>query len=219
MPDHQTLTHTQLKAPRSAAIAGILFSILLMASMLLLRISIPADPMAQGTWLERDARQVILALNLIPFAGVAFLWYVGVLRDRLGAREDRFFATVFLGSGFLFLGLLFVSAAVVGGIVTAHRFRPEGLPNSAAFFIARAITYNILNIYAVKMASVFMLSTSVMALRTGFVARWIAILGVVLAIVLLVGSYWITWSFMVFPIWVLVMSTYILADNLRRTAA
>ena len=43
-------------------------------------------------------------MNLIPFAGIAFLWFIGVLRDRLGEQEDRFFATVFFGSGLLFLG-------------------------------------------------------------------------------------------------------------------
>lgn len=32
-------------------------------------------------------------------AGIAFLWFIGVIRDRSGAHEDRFFATVFLGSG------------------------------------------------------------------------------------------------------------------------
>jgi hypothetical protein len=55
-----------------------------------------------------------LALYLVPFAGIAFLWFIGVLRDRLGELEDRFFATVFFGSGLLFLAMLFASAAVAG---------------------------------------------------------------------------------------------------------
>lgn len=215
MADGETLTQAQLKTPRAAAIAGIAFSVLLMASLLLLRQSIPADPLDRGAWLGRDPHRVVLALNLIPFAGIAFLWFVGVLRDRLGLREDRFFATVFLGSGFLFLGLLFVAAAIIGAIIVAHTVQPEGLQNSAAFFIARALTYNIMNIYAIKMAGVFMISTSTLALRTGFAARWIAVLGYALAALLLFGSYWITWSFLVFPVWVLVMSLHILVDNFR----
>ena len=51
-----------------------------------------------------------LALNIIPFAGIAFLWFMGVLRDRFGQQEDRFFATVFLGSGLLFLAMLFAAS-------------------------------------------------------------------------------------------------------------
>jgi len=78
-----------------------------------------------------------------------------VLRDRLGELEDRFFATVFLGSGLLFLAMLFASAAVAGGIIAAYGARPEGLLDSATFTFARAVTYEIMNLYAVKMAAVF----------------------------------------------------------------
>ena len=77
--------------------------------------------MIPGTWLTDSGRRtaVAIALNLIPFAGIAFLWFIGVVRDRIGGREDRFFATVFLGSGFLFVGMLFVAAAVAGGLISA----------------------------------------------------------------------------------------------------
>ncbi|MCK6454385.1 MAG: hypothetical protein L6R19_26580 [Alphaproteobacteria bacterium] len=219
MATDDTLTHAQLKTPRAAAIAGIAFSFLLMASLLLLRISIPADPLDQGEWLERQSHRVVLALNLIPFAGIAFLWFVGVLRDRLGAREDRFFASVFLGSGFLFLGLLFVAAAIAGGIIAAHSIHAEAMRSTPAFSIARGMVYNLLNIYAIKMACVFMISTSTLALRTGFAARWIAVSGFVLALLLLAGSYWIKWSVMIFPVWVIAVSAHILVDNFRRSPA
>ena len=93
--------------PRAAAIAGIIFSIQLMTSFILIRVAVPANPLEAGVWLQTGAGKVVLALNLVPFAGVAFLWFIGVLRDRLGEREDRFFATVFLGSGLLFLARQF----------------------------------------------------------------------------------------------------------------
>ena len=109
-----------LKAPRAAAIAGILFSLLLIASVLLVRVSVPADPREAGAWLTTRAPTVALAMNLVPLSGVAFLWFIGVLRDRLGMHEDRLFATVFLGSGLLFLAMLFLSAATAGGIVLLH---------------------------------------------------------------------------------------------------
>lgn len=135
-PDGISLS-VRLRAPRAAAIAGILFSVLLIASFVLLRRSVPADPLEAGAWLRTRSRLVVVALNLLPFAGIAFLWFTGVLRDRLGDREDRFFATVFLGSGLLFLAMLFFSAAVAGGISSsptrAHRTgcsarRPSPLP-------------------------------------------------------------------------------------------
>jgi hypothetical protein len=121
---------------------------------------VPADPLEAGAWLKTSSNTVALALNLVPFAGIAFLWFIGVLRDRLGDLEDRFFATVFLGSGLLFLAMLFASAAVAGGIIIAYAARPEGLLDSATFTFARAVTYEIMNLYAIKMAAVFMISTS-----------------------------------------------------------
>jgi hypothetical protein len=108
-----------LRTPKAAAIAGVVFSLLTLASFGALFSAIPADPLAPPGWLAADARAVNLALNLIPFAGIAFLWFIGVIRDRLGRREDRFFATVFFGSGLLFIGTLFVAAAVLGAIVIA----------------------------------------------------------------------------------------------------
>jgi len=110
MSQEERLTDRRLTTPRAAAIAGILFAVLLIISMVLIRISIPADPLEPGGWLERDTGRVSLALNLVPFAGIAFLWFIGVLRDRIGEHEDRFFATVFFGSGVLFLAMLFASA-------------------------------------------------------------------------------------------------------------
>jgi hypothetical protein len=110
MPN-EPLTRANLKTPKAAAIAGMLFSVLLLAVFWLLRTSIPADPQEPGSWLQGSSGSVALALNLMPFAGIAFLWFIGVLRDRLGQQEDRFFATVFFGSGLLFLAMLFASAA------------------------------------------------------------------------------------------------------------
>ena len=104
MPENGLLTHAQLKTPKAAAIAGIAFSLLLLLILWLLRTSIPADPLEPGAWLATDTRAITVALNLVPFAGVAFLWFIGVLRDRLGQLEDRFFATVFFGSGLVVSG-------------------------------------------------------------------------------------------------------------------
>ena len=215
MQPEATMTAARLRAPRAAAIAGILFSVLLITSFVLLRRSVPADPLEAGAWLRTRANTVALALNLVPFAGIAFLWFIGVLRDRLAEREDRFFATVFLGSGLLFLAMLFFSAAVAGGIIIAFMAAPDRLLGTATFTFARAITYEIMNVYAIKMAGVFMITTCTLALRTGFIARWIAFLGYAVALLLLLSSRYIEGILMVFPLWVLLVSFHILIGNLR----
>src|SRR5690348_14070459 len=138
MTEQRTLTRAGLKTPRAAAIAGMLFSVLLIVVFWLLRSAVPADPQEPGSWLDTDSGRIALALNLVPFAGIAFLWFIGVLRDRLGAHEDRFFATVFFGSGLLFLAMLFVGAAVIGAIVLAFAAAPGEVAQSATFHFARA---------------------------------------------------------------------------------
>jgi hypothetical protein len=210
------LTGAGLRTPRAAALAGILFSVLLMMTLVLLRLSVPDNPLERGAWLGTDARRVAIALNLVPFAGIAFLWFIGVLRARLGDREDRFFATVFLGSGLLFLAMLFIAAAIAGAVILAHGAHAEALTESTTFTLARALSYGIMNVYAVKVAAVFMITTSTLAIYTGIAARWIAYLGYALALLLLFGGSFTDWTVLVFPLWVLLTSSYILIDDLGR---
>ena len=202
-----------LETPRSAAIAGIVFSVLMISGLLLIRLTVRADPLETGTWLKTSSGTVALTLTLVPFAGIAFLWFIGVLRDRLGELEDRFFGTIFLGSGLLFVAMVFASAAVTGGIVIAYRQKPAALLDSATFAFARAAGYEIMNLYAAKMAAVFMVSTSTVAIRTGLFARWIAFIGYAFALFLLLSGRYVAWIIMVFPLWVLLVSIYILIDT------
>jgi len=214
--------HRGLTTPRAAAVAGILFSLLLMASMVLIRTAIPADPLAAATDVMRHSRRLSLALNLLPFAGISFLWFVGVLRDRLGQLEDRFFATVFFGSALLFLAMIFTAASVAGGMVRLMISGPANLIGSGVYALARIQIYQAMNTYAIKMAGVFMISTSTISLRTGIVPRWMAFLGFALALMLVLSVGTIPWMLLVFPLWVLSISIYILIENFRgvsRTAA
>jgi len=99
IPSQPSLTGAYLRTPRAAAFAGIIFSVLLFAVFGLMRLSVPSDPFEPGAWLAEDTTYVALAMNLVPFAGVAFLWFVGVLRDRLGPRP-RISESAFIG-GFM----------------------------------------------------------------------------------------------------------------------
>lgn len=215
----QSTLERRLRTPRAAAVAGILFAVLLTVALILMRLSVPADPLEPGAWLNTDSRRVTLALNLVPFAGIAFLWFMGVLRSRMAELEDRFFATAFLGSGLLFLAMLFTGAAATGAIILVHAGRPEGLDATGGYPIVRAFSFALFNIYAIKMAAVFMSVTSTIAVKTRIAARGIALLGYGLSLILLFGSGISRWSFIVFPLWVLVVSLYILIDNLRPSQA
>ena len=215
MKEEKDAISTQLKAPRAGAIAGILFSILLIISLVLIRLSVPDSPGDPGTWLSHSAKSIGLALDLLPFAGIAFLWFMGVLRDRMGAHEDKFLATVFLGSGLLFLAIIFASSAVTGGVIMAYEAMPGKLMDSGTYTFARGLAYELVNVYGLRMAGVFMISTCTLAIRIGMFPRWMAFLGYALALFLLLSIGRFGWAPLVFPLWALVVSVYVLLANFR----
>jgi hypothetical protein len=199
-----------LRTPRAAAVAGVLFALLLTTALVLVRTAVPGGP-GDGSWLADPGRrrQVILALNLVPFSGIAFLWFIGVVRDRIGEREDRFFATVFLGSGLLFIAMLFVASAVAAGSLA-------DLAASSGF--NRRIGSLILHTYAMRMAAVFTISTATIGLRTGFLPRWLVFAGYAIALILLLVIDVTPWVELLFPLWILLVSLDTLVTSLRGRA-
>ena len=198
-----------LRTSRAAAVAGIIFAVFLITALVLLRVSVPARPEVPGAWLADPRRRaaVAVALNLIPFAGIAFLWFIGVLRDRIGEREDRLFATVFLGSGLLFVAMLFVAAAVAGATIAATS---SAQPAAGVLNLSRDLTGSLLNVYTMRMAAVFTLTTVNIARRTAIVSRWLILAGLACALTLLVGIGISPWVELLFPAWILGLSLELL---------
>jgi hypothetical protein len=197
--------------PRAAAIAGLIFSLLMLISLGIIRVAIPEGLQEQSTVNAHFGRVLTLALHLVPFAGLAFLWFIGVLRNRMGASEDQFFGTVFLGSGLLFVASLFAATAVATAVLGSAHARPGQQVSGEVYYFARQVAYSFLNIFAVRMAGVFVFSTCVIALRTGIFPRWIAFSGFACGLtLLLVISNWM-WIAMLFPLWTILVSAHILA--------
>ncbi|HEY9639632.1 MAG TPA: hypothetical protein V6C57_04070 [Coleofasciculaceae cyanobacterium] len=219
MNHEEPLIRAKLKAPKAAAIAGIVFSVLLIISLTMLLISIPANPREGGAWISASKNTILLALNLLPFSGIAFLWFIGVVRDRLGESEDRFFATVFLGSGLLFLAMLFTFAALTGSIILLYLSQSNPLIASGFYNFGYTTAREIMNSYAIKMAGVFMISTCTIFIRTQVIPRWMAWLGYALAAIMILRISHIDrigWVSLFFPLWVLLISIYLLIDNYRQ---
>ena len=138
-----------------------------------------------------------------------------MLRDRLGKLEDRFFATVFFGSALLFLASIFIAASVAGAIVRLLGSGSADLIGSGAYALARLEIYQAMQTYAIEMGGGFMISTSTISLRTRIVPRWMAFLGYALALALLLSVGTVHGILLVFPLWMLAISVYILIDNFR----
>jgi hypothetical protein len=114
----------QLTTPRAAAVAGILFAFLFGATIILIRLKMPEGVGDSAEWLDSHGNGISIATKLMPFAGITFLWFIGVVRDNLGRYEDRFFASVLIGSGLLFLAMMFVSTAIAAGLLASSSAPP-----------------------------------------------------------------------------------------------
>lgn len=208
----------RLRAPKAAAIAGIIFAVLIFIAITLLLIAMPEQASINTAWLTTNSRTLILAFNLVPFAGIAFLWFMGVVRDHLGENEDQFFATVFFGSGLLFLVMLFIATASTGTILALAVTQIDRLTTSGIYDLGLTFSRNLMYVYAIKMAGVFMLSTSTLFLRTGAIPRWMALLGYVLAAIMIFRLRQIDrlgGVFLFFPLWIFLVSAYILFVHYR----
>ena len=211
--DHLTLR--PLRTPGAASIAGIIFSVLLSTILILDRVLIKVD--GSEVWLETGTKAVSLTLALVPFAGIAFLWFIGVVRDHLGHLEDQFFSTIYFGSGLLFLAMLFVWAALAGSILTGFDPDAETVIDRTTYAFGWMLMDEIISVYALRMAGVFVASLGMVWNSTGAMPRWLAIITLVVALGLLVGVGFISffwWVRLSFPAWVFLVSIYILRTSL-----
>src|SRR4051812_3798050 len=201
------LTARVWRSRRAAAVAGILFGVLIMIALIMVRLALRADSLQA---LQTDGQRRALfrfSLNLVPFAGIAFLWFIGVVRDQISAIEDRLFSTVFLGSGLLFLAMLFVGAVTSSSLLTV--LAQSNVPVELWAY-GRTSTQVLISVYAMRMAAVFTLSVSTLGLRTAALPRWVSVVGFAVALVLMVAAGEHKWSQLVFPAWVLMVSLVIL---------
>jgi hypothetical protein len=214
----------QLRAPWAASIAGLLFAVLFTAALVLLR----SQPMITAGDVElvrlystgQDLPALIGGLYLAPFAGIMFLWFIAVIRDQLGEREDRFFATVFFGSGVLFVALMFAATALASAPSVSVRYLDQAPPTASTMGLLRALSYTFLFAFATRAAAVFLIATATIGLRSRVFPRWFAVTGYLLGILLLVVVTAWDWIIVVLPAWVAVVSLYILRrERARRQTA
>ena len=206
-----------LNSPRAAALAGVLFALLFTTSLVLLRSALPDRLTAGADWLDAGAAaRLNIGLALVPFAGIAFLWFMGVVRDRFKESEDQLFSSVFIGSGLLFLAMVFVSAALAGGIVTTIPLIADQGSRAEVATFGRAVMLQVSNVYALRMAGVLLISLGTMWLRTGVMPRWLSFVTYAVALVLLFVTTLSLWVTLIFPAWVLAVSILILVANYRR---
>jgi hypothetical protein len=216
-------TRRTVRAPRAAGFAGILFAVLFTAALLLIRSGpwgAATDAQLQEVFrTQKDLPMLIGGLYLAPFAGIMFLWFIAVVRDQVGSREDQFFATGFLGSGLLFVAMFFAAAALAVAPTVGYRYLGEPPPTEAGIQLLRSVSYTLLFAFATRVGSVFLFTTATIGMRSGTFPRWVALTGYALGLAMLIAvSFW-DWVVLVLPGWVAVLSIFILQrERVRRSA-
>ena len=116
-------------------------------------------------------RDAVVALQVMVFATIAFMWFVGVVRSRLGEREPRLVGTVFLGGAIILAGLMLVGAAVLAA--PSVLVEAGGTADPGAASMSRALAVTLLSVFTPRVATLVMFSTAALARGTRALPRWL----------------------------------------------
>jgi hypothetical protein len=207
-----------VRQPKAAAIAGLVFGLILVCVVVLLQSAAPGSVAESGSWMtDLDRRDAVTkALALIPFAGIAFLWFVAVVRSSLGHHEDRFFDAVLTGSGLVFVAMLFASAAVLMAALSLDDAGVARDPTADAE--AWALASALLGSFGARMAAVFTLAVSTAGLRAGSLPRLLALFGYLTGAILLLTPPLPRLAQLLFPLWVMAVSVMVLLRERSATS-
>lgn len=208
-----TRRQRNVRSIESAAIAGVVYAVLTVIGLYLLRP--PADLTRSigsvTTWVE-DAgtrARLLVGLNLVSIASVAFLWFVAVIRRRIGEREDRFFSTVFLGSAILYVATFIVGTVALAAPALAFSVIDNAVVDEASVTLAVGTASGLILVVATRLQAVFIVTTSTLVRQAKVLPNWLAYLGYAVAAALFVFPLVTDPIGLAFPAWVLVVSVTI----------
>lgn len=179
-------------------------------ALILIRTSLPEHPEVGEQWIESGRVRIRIAALLLPFAGITFLWFIGVVRDGFGRFEDKFFASVFIGSGLLFLAMVFMAGAVGVALSSTHSFAIDASAHADVIAFGQVLMITLTKTYALRMAAVFMMSLATIWLKTSLMPRWLVFTTYALVLVVILAADVSMWTALAFPAWVLVVSLFVL---------
>jgi len=214
----EELTRRELRSPRAAAIAGIIYAVLTLTVMLITKPASSVQPQEiTREFLESWSGTFSTVLTMIPFAGIAFLWFTGVIRDLLRER-DWFFSTIFFGSGIILVLLTFVWGAILGTIMrmaTLETYVTVDIISADVFGIL--LMNEIIGNFTLRIAGVYMTAVGSLWNRTKLAPGWLITITYLLALGFLFAAEKIREARYIFPLWVFGVSVYILFINYRST--
>jgi hypothetical protein len=212
------------RAATLTASVGIVYSVLyLLAFWLASEVPGPkaSDEEISAFYNSDNKRRVILiSLYIMPFAGIAFLWFIVALRMWIShsvRRENALLSNIQLVSGIVFLGLFFAGAAANSVLAASVEFSDSPIdPVVAREFPQFGNT--LFFVFGMRMAAMFVFTTTNIGRAAGILPRWFVYLGFAVGLFMLLSASFEAWFVLVFPVWVLVLSA-LLFQRARRIPA
>lgn len=204
---------------QGTAAAGAVFAVLFVVSMVILaRTPGPrASDEAVVAFYTGDDRRLLVAvgLYLLPLSAVAFLWFIAALREWVSGsarRLSQVLSNVQLlsGIGFIVLALASSAATTVAAFETEFSNAPLDPSDAREFpLFGSALLY----VFAMRMAAIFVTSTTGIVRGAGVFPRWFQLVSYVVAACLFLAASRGIWLVFVFPGWVLLLSGLIVARH------
>ncbi len=204
---------SRLASAESAAVAGLLCALGWAVGLrgLLESPGISADSLEISTFyaIPDAGRNTLILLQLMVFATIAFLWFIGVIRNRLGDSEPKLFGTAFLGGAVLAAVILLVGSAALAA--PAVLLRVGGVtPDPGAASISRAMAVVLLSVIAPRAATLVILSTATLGRTTGALPAWLVWLSYAIGIIEFVNVTVSEPTIYAFPAWIALVSIVML---------
>lgn len=202
-----------LRSIEAAAVAGIVYSVLAVCSMSVFLVTPDlgmSDSELSEWYSAGGTSNVLVGLNLATVSSIAFLWFVAVIRRRIGEREDRFFSTVFTGSATLYVAVWLVGAALLAAPAIALAAQESADVSRSGVSMTLGAAAGLILVVAPRLQAVFVIATSTLLLRTSAMPRWVSWFGYVVGIALFIVPNIYRFLGVGLPLWVLIVSITLL---------
>ena len=154
----------------------------------------------------------LVGLYVMPFAAIAFMWFIVALRmwEAFSVRrENLLFSNLQLVSGILYVAMLSVGAAAEGVLAASVAYTTAPIdPVVARQFPVFGSA--VLVVFALRMAAIFVFTTSNIGLAAGVLPRWFAYVGFAAGVFMLLSATLQPFLMLVFPVWLLGLSAILL---------
>jgi len=198
----------------SAALAGVVYAVLAFIALWLLSgyPDLDLSDAELSAWFDNRSNEarLLTGLNLVAISSIAFLWFVAVMRRRIGKHEDQFFGTVFFGSAVAFTVVWMVAGAALAAPAVATTMLGAASVSESSASLAAGLGWALLLVVAPRLQAVFVFTTSTVIRRSQVLPNWLAVFGYVIAIGMFVMPLVFTSLGVAFPVWVLVVSIALL---------